>query len=59
MNVHHAFIYGELKTLDLVLYLEVFGEYSYIKKEVQEYRRHSQTVTKTYTTSKGKTHTKT
>lgn len=58
-NVGYAFVYGELKTLDPVSYPEVSGKYSYIKKEEQEYRRHSRTVTKTYTDSKGKTHTKT
>lgn len=58
-NIGHAFVYGELKTLDPVSYPEVSGEYSYIKKEQQEYRMHSRTVTKTYTDSKGKTHTKT
>lgn len=58
-NVGYAFVYGELKTLDPVSYPEVSGKYSYIKKEEQEYRRHSRTVTKTYTDSKGKTHKKT
>lgn len=58
-NVGYAFVYGELKTLDPVSYPEVSGKYSYIKKEEQEYRRHSRTVTKIYTDSKGKTHTKT
>lgn len=58
-NVGYAFVYGELKTLDPVSYPEVSGKYSYIKKEEQEYRRHSRTVTKTYTDSNGRTHTKT
>lgn len=58
-NAGYAFVYGELKTLDPVSYPEVSGKYSYIRKEEQEYRRHSRTVTKTYTDSKGKTHTKT
>ncbi|MCI8383779.1 MAG: hypothetical protein HFJ33_02780 [Clostridia bacterium] len=58
-NVGYAFVYGELKTLDPVSYPEVSGKYSYIKKEEQEYRRHSRKVTRTYTDSKGKTHTKT
>lgn len=58
-NVGYAFVYGELKTLDPVSYPEVSEKYSYIRKEEQEYRRHSRTVTKTHTDSKGKTHTKT
>lgn len=57
-NLGYAFVYGNLETLDPVSYSEVFGEYSYIKKEEQEYRQHSRTVTKTYTDSKGKTQTK-
>lgn len=58
-NVGYAFVYGELKTLDPVSYPEVEGEYSYIKKQKQEYRRHSRTVTKKYKDANGKTHTKT
>lgn len=58
-NVGHAFVYGKLKALDTVSYPEVSGKYSYIRKEEQEYRLHSRTVTKTYTDSKGKTRTKT
>lgn len=58
-NIGHAFVYGDLKTLDPVSYSEVAGEYSYIKKEIQKYKRHSRTVTKTYKDSNGKTHTKT
>ena len=57
-NVGYAFVFGELKTLDPVSYSEVSGKYSYIKKEEQEYREHSRTVTKTYTDSEGKTQTK-
>ena len=47
-NVGYSFVYGELKTLDPVSYSEVSGQYSYIKKEEQEYRRHSRTVSKEY-----------
>lgn len=57
-NLGYAFVYGNLETLDPVSYSEVFGEYSYIKKEEQEYREHSRTVTKTYTDSEGRTQTK-
>lgn len=58
-DIGHAFVYGNLKTLDPVTFSEIEGEYSYIKKEEQEYRRHSRTVTETYRDSKGNTHTKT
>lgn len=58
-NVGYAFVYGKLKALDTVSYPEVSGKYSYIRKEEQEYRLHSRTVTKTYTDSNGKTQTKT
>lgn len=58
-NIGHAFVYGELKTLDPVSYPEVSGEYSYIKKEEQKYTRHYRTVTKEYKDSNGKKHTKT
>lgn len=53
-NVGHSFVYGELKTLDPVSYPEVSGEYSYIKKEKQEYRNHPKKVEKEYRDSKGK-----
>lgn len=58
-NVGYAFVYGKLKALDSVSYPEIGGKYSYIKKEEQQYRKHSRTVTKKYTDSKGKTHTRT
>lgn len=54
-----AFLYGEIKTLDPVTFPELGGQYSYIEREEQEYRRHARTVTKTYKDSDGKTHTKT
>lgn len=57
-NIGCAFVYGELKALDPVSYPEVSGEYSYIKKEQQEYRNHPKKVEKEYTDSKGKKHKK-
>ena len=57
-DIGSAFVYGELKALDPVSYLEVSGEYSYIKKEQQEYRNHPKKVEKEYTDSKGKKHKK-
>jgi len=58
-GIGHAFVYGNLKTIDPVTFPEIGGAYSYIKKEEQEYRRHSRTVTKTYKDSNGNTKTKT
>ena len=58
-DIGHAFVYGELKALDPVSFSEIDGKYSYIKKEEQEYTRHSRTVTRTYTDSNGNTKTKT
>ena len=57
-NVGFAFVYGELKTLDPVSYPEVLGEYSYIKKEEQKYRKHYRYVNKTYRGSNGKKRTR-
>ena len=36
-NIGNAFVYGDLKALDPVSFPEIKGEYSYIKKEEQEY----------------------
>lgn len=58
-DIGKAFVYGDLKALDPVNFPEIEGEYSYIKKEEQEYRRHSRTVTETYRDSNGNTHTRT
>lgn len=58
-NIGHAFVYGELETLDPVTFSEIGGEYSYIKREEQKYTKHTRTVTETYTDSDGKTHTRT
>lgn len=57
-NIGHAFVYGELKTLDPVSYPEVSGEYSYIKKEEQKYQKHYRYVEEEYKDSKGKKHTR-
>lgn len=56
-NIGNAFVYGELKVIDIVTYPEIGGEYSYVKKVKEEYTRHTRTVT--YTDSKGKTKTRT
>lgn len=58
-NVGYAFAYGELKTLDPVSNSEVSGNYSYIKKEEQEYRKHYRYVEEEYKDSNGNKHTRT
>lgn len=58
-NIGNSFVYGELKAVDSVTFSEIDGEYSYVKKEEQEYRRHSRTVTETYKDGNGKSHTRT
>lgn len=55
-NVGNAFCYGDLIALDPVTYPEIGGEYSYIEKVREEYRKHTRTVTKTKTVN-GKTKT--
>jgi len=45
-EIGYAFVYGELVALDPVTFPEIGGEYSYVKKEEQEYRRHERVVTK-------------
>lgn len=57
-DIGHAFVYGELKTIDPVSFPEIEGEYSYIKKEEQEYRKHTRTVTETYVDEDGNTKTR-
>lgn len=56
-NIGNAFVYGDLKAVDTVSYERVSGEYSYIKEIKEKYTRHSRTVTKTRTDSKGNTQT--
>lgn len=46
-NAGNAFVYGELKAVDPVTYEEIGGQYSYVKKTEEHYRRHTRTVTKT------------
>ena len=58
-NIGNAFVYGDLKALDPVSFPEIKGEYSYIKKEEQEYTMHERLVTRPYTDSNGNTHTET
>ena len=55
-NVGNAFVYGNLKAVDIVSYPEIDGEYMYIKKIKEKYTMHTRTVT--YTDSKGKRKTK-
>lgn len=54
-DVGHAFVYGELTAVDPVTYPEIGGEYMYVEKVREEYRRHTRAVR----TSDGKTRTKT
>ena len=58
-DIGHAFVYGDLKTIDPVSFPEIKGQYSYIKKEEQEYTRHERTVTREYVDADGNTHTTT
>ena len=55
-NIGNAFVYGELKAVDPVVYEEVEGQYSYIKKVKEKYTKHTRVVTKTRTVN-GKTQT--
>jgi hypothetical protein len=58
-NVGKSFVYGEVRCVDTVTYSEIGGEYSYIEKIKEEYTRHTQLVTHTYTDSDGNTYTET
>ncbi len=58
-HIGNAFVSGNLKTVDPVSFSEVDGKYSFIKKEKQEYTKHTRPVTETYKDSKGKTKTRT
>ena len=57
-DIGHAFVYGDLKTIDPVSFPEIKGQYSYIKKEEQEYTKHTRKVTKEYEDEDGNTYTK-
>lgn len=59
VNTGHAFVYGDLKTIDPVSFPELKGKYSYIKKHEQKYQMHSRIVTKVHTRSDGSTYTTT
>jgi hypothetical protein len=56
-DVGNAFVEGKLKVVDPVSIDGLDGQYSYISRELEEYTRHTRTVTKTRTNSKGKTET--
>lgn len=43
-NVGNAFVYGDLIAVDTVTYPEIGGEYMSVRKETEEYTRHTQTV---------------
>ena len=56
-NVGNAFVYGDLKAVDMVTYPEIDGEWMYLRKATERYTKHYRTVTKTRTLSNGKTET--
>lgn len=43
-NVGNAFVYGDLVAVDTVTYPEIGGEYMSVRKETEEYTRHTETV---------------
>ena len=55
-NVGNAFVYGNLTAIDTVSYPDIKGQYMYIEKVTEKYRRHTRTVTRTKTVN-GKTKT--
>lgn len=57
-DIGNAFVYGDLKTLDPVGFPEISGQYSYIKKEEQEYRKHEKWVEEEYKDADGNTRTR-
>ena len=57
-NVGNAYVHGMLICLDPVTFDEIGGEYSYVKKVKEKYTQHQRTVSETYTTADGKTHTR-
>jgi len=56
-DVGHAFVYGKIETIDPVSFPEIEGKYSYIKKEEQEYTKHTRLVEETYEDDDGNTYT--
>jgi hypothetical protein len=55
-NAGNAFVYGNLTAIDTVSYPDIKGQYMYVEKVTEKYRRHTRTVTKTKTVN-GKTKT--
>lgn len=55
-NVGNAFVYGDLVAVDAVTYLEIDGEYMYIKKVKERYTQHTRQVAHTRTVN-GKSQT--
>jgi len=56
-SIGNAFIYGDLIAVDPVTYPEIGGTYASVKKDREEYRMHTRTVT--HTGANGKTYTTT
>lgn len=55
-NVGNAFVYGDLKAVDTVIYPEISGEYMYVEKVKERYTRHTRKVRHTRTVN-GKSQT--
>ena len=55
-SIGNAFIHGDFEAIDTVGYLEIDGEYLYIKKVKEKYTMHTRTIT---TTVNGKVKTRT
>lgn len=55
-NVGNAFVYGDLRAVDAVTYPEIDGEYCYLKKIEEHYRKHTEQVEHTRTVN-GETQT--
>ena len=58
-SVGNAFVYGELTVVDPVSYEEIDGDYWYVKRTLEEYRKHTRVVEETYKDRDGKTKTRT
>lgn len=46
-NVGNAFVYGDLEAVDSVTFDEIGGDYLYVEKTEEHYKKHTRTVTKT------------
>lgn len=55
-NVGNAFVYGDLKAVDMVTYPEIGGEYMYVEKVKERYTMHTRQVAHTRTVN-GKSQT--